>query len=123
MQVAYINYNYLTFGTRKQFKKSFKTCAYCGGDFAPRNTRTIDHIRAKINGGSNDISNKITVCARCNREKSGDSLRDYIEKHPSVEKYLRLSVMEHAGQVYDGVDWSEAVKSTLKQEIGRDIFA
>ena len=118
-----INDNFLTFGTKKLFKKSFKTCAYCGGDFAPRNTRTIDHIRAKINGGSNEITNKITVCAKCNREKSGDSLRDYIEKHPKVEEYLKQSVIDHAGQIYDGVNWAEGVKQTLKNEIGRDIFA
>ena len=123
MQLTFLNDNFLSFGTKKQFKKSFKTCAYCGGDFAPRNTRTIDHIKAKINGGTNDISNKITVCAKCNRVKSGYSLKDYIQKHPTVETFLKQSVADHAGQIYDGVVWADVVKKTLEEEIGRNIFA
>ena len=92
MQIFYINYDLLSFGTKKKFKKSFKTCAYCGGYFTPHNTRTIDHIRAKINGGTNDICNKIIVCAKCNRDKSGDSLKVFIDKHPSVEEYIYFFV-------------------------------
>ena len=123
MQITCIDFDLVSFGTKKKFKKSFKTCAYCGGNFAPKNTRTIDHIRAKINGGTNDICNKIIVCAKCNRDKSGDSLKTYIEKHPSVEGYLKQSIIDHAGQIYSDVVWADEVKKTLEDEIGRDIFA
>ncbi len=123
MKVFAYDCNLITFGTRKQFKRSFKTCPYCGEEFTAHNRKTIDHILARVNGGTNNITNEITVCEKCNRDKSGMSLRAYIEKHPSVEEYLKESVNEHAGQIYDNVEWSDGVKEKLLIEIGRDIFA
>lgn len=123
MQIYAYDYNFINFGTRKQFKRSFKTCAYCGCEFTPQNRKTIDHLDARVNGGGNEITNKIVVCEICNRDKSDMGIKPYIDRHPYVEEYIRQSVNEHAGQIYDGIDWSEGFKEHLTSELGRDIFA
>lgn len=40
------------------------TCGYCG---AP--ATTVDHVVAKANGGTDDPSNLISSCVRCNSTK------------------------------------------------------
>ena len=40
------------------------TCGYCG-----REATTVDHIIAKVNGGTDDESNLISCCKTCNSTK------------------------------------------------------
>ena len=115
--------NQIITSARRRFINSFNKCAYCGRKFTPKIRPVIDAIRPLSNGGTNEFANRITVCVRCDHEKGVSSLRNYVEKHPSVEKYIRRSVNSHAGQAYDNVDWAKSVKATLKEELGRDIFA
>ncbi|MEI8378047.1 MAG: hypothetical protein WCF95_05875 [bacterium] len=49
------------FGTKKQFKKLFKTCAYSGEGFRPGDTKTLEHIVPGIRGGKKILPNLIVV--------------------------------------------------------------
>lgn len=40
------------------------TCGYCGND-----ATTVDHITARANGGTDEESNLIACCTRCNSQK------------------------------------------------------
>ena len=44
-------------------------CAYCGeyGD-------TIDHIHAQAKGGTDELTNVLCCCERCNKEKAHDDV-------------------------------------------------
>ena len=46
------------------------TCAYCGDGEANQ----VDHIIPVSKGGSNELHNLVTACARCNRLKSDRAL-------------------------------------------------
>jgi hypothetical protein len=61
------------------FNRDSFTCLYCG-DFAPRVTLHVDHIKAVANGGTNEFSNLVTACADCNIGKGVKS----IKRHPAL---------------------------------------
>ena len=48
-----------------------KMCAYCG-----RRADTVDHIMPRSKGGTEDSSNLVACCKRCNTKKSDRSLED-----------------------------------------------
>ena len=50
------------------FKRDSFTCQYCGRK-APDVILHVDHIKAVVKGGDNDIFNLITSCADCNLGK------------------------------------------------------
>ncbi|MGP4069741.1 HNH endonuclease [Halobacillus sp. B29] len=81
------------FYDRKSFKKAILkkynyTCCYCGnfGD-------TVDHIKAKSQGGISGFKNCICACRSCNRSKDDLSIEDfinYMEPYPdNIEKSTR----------------------------------
>lgn len=45
------------------------TCGYCG-----RDATSVDHIIAKANGGTDDESNLISCCRKCNSFKGARTL-------------------------------------------------
>ena len=44
-------------------------CVYCGEQLTSE-TAQLDHIHPRADGGSNDPSNLVVACSRCNRRKS-----------------------------------------------------
>lgn len=115
--------NYQTnFGTRKQFKKLFKVCAYSGENFEPRNTKTLEHIVPEIRGGKKELPNLIVVKRSWNSLRSSEGLGEFIKKYPQVEENIRKTVNSLEGKIIDGINWAQEVKKTLLKEIGRDIF-
>lgn len=118
-----ITSNYqVNFGTRKQFKKLFKVCAYSGENFAPRDTKTLEHIVPEIRGGKKELKNLIVVKRSWNGLRSAEGLGEFINKHPQVEENIRKTVKALEGKIIDGINWAEEVKKTFLEEIGRDIF-
>lgn len=53
------------------------TCAYCEQKF-DRGFLQIDHIIPISKGGSNDTTNLVTACCKCNNEKSAKDIFEYI---------------------------------------------
>ena len=57
------------------FKRDNYTCQYCnkvGGILE------CDHVIPYSKGGSNDITNLITSCRKCNRQKKDKSVEEFI---------------------------------------------
>ncbi len=54
------------------FDRDCNKCLKCGSE----ENLTIDHIQPKSKGGSNDDSNKQTLCWACNHEKDDNEI-DY----------------------------------------------
>lgn len=57
------------------FKRDSFRCQYCGAE-APDVTLEVDHIQPIKEGGTNDLSNLITACSKCNRGKGARLLSD-----------------------------------------------
>lgn len=53
-------------------------CGYCGANVEDGASLTLDHIVARINGGSNKPSNLITCCSKCNVEKLDKPLTTFL---------------------------------------------
>jgi 5-methylcytosine-specific restriction endonuclease McrA len=49
------------------------TCLYCGAK-APYVELQVDHVIAKVNGGTDDPSNLVTTCRDCNAGKGSLSI-------------------------------------------------
>ena len=67
--------NYLSKLRKEIFKRDNYTCQYCnkvGGILE------CDHIIPYSKGGSNDITNLITACRKCNRQKKDKSVEEFI---------------------------------------------
>ena len=111
-----------SFGSKRQFKKMFKTCAYSGEGFEQHDTKTIEHIKPLSEGGKNEFANYLVVKRSWNEKRSSLPLSEFIHQNPGVEKNIIHAVNSLEGQMVDGLDWSGEVKKTLKEEIGRDIF-
>lgn len=65
-------------------------CAYCG---KKPNILTVDHVVPRSTGGTNDISNLLPACSRCNGRKGAKSLTNwYNERNPrySSERWERI---------------------------------
>lgn len=56
------------------------TCVYCLANLAtvPANMRSVDHIVAVADGGTNDATNLATCCKRCNDRKQAKSARQFV---------------------------------------------
>lgn len=122
MNILPFQFYTITFGTRRQFKRLFKTCSYSGEEFEPHDTKTIEHIKPLSEGGKNDYSNYLVVKRSWNSKRSSQPLGEFIREHPEVEKNIRSAVISQEGKTIEGINWAEEVKKTLTEEIGRDIF-
>ncbi len=77
--------------------------ASAGGTKASKNTH-LDHVIAQAKGGSDDLSNLVVCCKRCNTEK-GD--RDYLafltsrltQAETQTSRLKALIVAFHAGKI------------------------
>jgi 5-methylcytosine-specific restriction endonuclease McrA len=54
-------------------------CAYCGKDLKDSSPRdvTLDHLLPRSCGGSNEATNLITACLRCNSQRGNRPYADY----------------------------------------------
>jgi 5-methylcytosine-specific restriction endonuclease McrA len=62
------------------------TCAYCGCDVAigahtsQPNAATLDHVIPHSLGGSNEATNLVTCCARCNSRRQDTRLAHWLRQ-------------------------------------------
>ena len=47
-------------------------CAYCG-----EQATTVDHVRPKSRGGTDDPANLVSACPRCNYSKQGRTVEEW----------------------------------------------
>ena len=111
-----------SFGSKRQFKKLFKTCAYSGEGFEQHDTKTIEHIKPLSEGGKNEYANFLVVKRSWNEKRSSKSLGQFIKEHPEVQENIVRTVNSQEGKTIEGINWSKEVRETLRREIGRDIF-
>ena len=69
-------------------------CAYCSEGIEDGAKLTLDHIVAHSNGGSNDATNLVTACLRCNSSRGA---RDWKLFARQVAGYINHGVT--AGQI------------------------
>lgn len=68
--------------TRKLiFERDAFTCQYCG---AKDSKLECDHVLPVSKGGSDDFSNLVTACSRCNRSKRDKLLDEWMKHEGSI---------------------------------------
>ena len=65
------------------------SCAYCGASIEDGAILTIDHIKPRSKGGSNEPANLVTACKRCNSARGDRPLRRFAR---SVADYLNHGI-------------------------------
>lgn len=58
-----------------------RCCAYCGAENTPLE---IEHIQARINGGSDRVSNLTLACRPCNQRKGNQHIEGFLEGKPEL---------------------------------------
>ena len=61
------------------------SCAYCGASVEDGTQMTLDHVKPDSKGGSNDVTNLVTCCSRCNSARGNRSVASFAR---SVAGYL-----------------------------------
>lgn len=68
-------------------------CVYCDRQFT-RSDLTLDHVRARSNGGHNHHTNLVTACRSCNSSKQNKTIREWMElTYPEVSAHLMTKVL------------------------------
>jgi 5-methylcytosine-specific restriction endonuclease McrA len=79
-----------------------RRCAYCGAENVPLQ---VEHIRPKVLGGSDRVSNLTLACEKCNRRKGSQRVEVFLAKEPNwLERIL--------GQTKQPLDAAAAVNVT-----------
>ncbi|GAC1427640.1 MAG: hypothetical protein NVS4B1_26650 [Ktedonobacteraceae bacterium] len=64
-----------------------RTCAYCGKRDVPLQ---IEHIQARVNGGTDRASNLCLACEPCNIRKGTREIGDFLKSKPAVLKRVQV---------------------------------
>lgn len=90
------------------FKRDSFRCQYCGAE-APNVVLHVDHIKAVVDGGSNELTNLITSCIDCNLGKGPRPLDEQTE----VAKQRRMleELNERRLQLEMIMEWREGLRS------------
>jgi hypothetical protein len=65
-------------------------CQYCGKDLHDASPREIslDHLKCRVNGGSDDAKNTVTACLSCNSRRQHKAWKSYATGG-AIERILR----------------------------------
>lgn len=62
-----------------------RKCSYCGKEGVPLQK---EHILARVNGGTNRVSNLCLACERCNNRKGKRTVQDFLKKKSTLLKKI-----------------------------------
>lgn len=80
------------------WEKTGGHCAYCGRLFASPLEMTVDHVIPKSRGGSNDKSNRLPACQRCNIAKGArplSALRSLLARQRDGQPHFTVEQMAY----------------------------
>jgi 5-methylcytosine-specific restriction endonuclease McrA len=60
---------------RKQLHQYWGQCAYCGS----ADNTTLDHVKPKFRGGSENTSNLVSCCPKCNLAKGSQEWKTWYQ--------------------------------------------
>ena len=60
-------------------------CAYCGSTIEDGATLSLDHLTPRSKGGSNEATNLVTCCTKCNSSRGNRPVKTFVD---SVAAYL-----------------------------------
>jgi 5-methylcytosine-specific restriction endonuclease McrA len=78
----------------RAFDRTNGRCAYCGAELLLGSDWVVDHIIARARGGSNDDSNLVASCARCNGRKKTKTPEEF--RH-----WLQTRIIEDLGRALE----------------------
>ena len=67
-------------------------CAYCGATPIDDKSLTIDHVRAKSNGGEDTTSNCIPACPSCNADKGSLEWVGWFRKQDFYDAWTEVEI-------------------------------
>lgn len=97
-------------------KRDGFTCAYCGAT-PPNVLLEVDHIVPRAEGGTDDDSNLITACERCNRGKGAVPLQQAADAHLRAVSLERQRTLAEQAEAYD--TWLRDRREKRKAEVER----
>ena len=74
-------------------------CAYCGIEHSDM---TIDHVIPQCLGGTNELTNVICSCERCNHSKNHDNFETWYTRQPFYSKQRHRDITEWCRIKYEG---------------------
>jgi HNH endonuclease len=96
------------------------SCAYCGCNVEDGAKLTLDHLVAHSKGGSNEPTNLITCCHRCNSGRGNRSWRKFAG---NVAQYINhgvtaVEIISHIGRTRKRVPDVPAAKELMARRGG-----
>lgn len=81
-------------------------CCYCGEGIEQGATLSLDHVKPHSHGGSNDSTNLVTACKRCNSARGNRSV-----------KAFSAAVAEYLGRPEIAAEIRKHIKATAKRTV------
>ena len=80
---------------RKAIKEKFNCqCVYCGNSYEIHQL-TLDHVKAKTNGGENLTSNLVPACRRCNQDKGSEHWLSWMRATYGLNPHRERLILSH----------------------------
>lgn len=70
-------------------EKWCRKCAYCATENVPLQ---VEHVKARANGGSNNVSNLTLACEPCNSKKGTKDIAVFLQNKPDVLKRIMAQI-------------------------------
>lgn len=96
------------------FKRDSFKCQYCGAS-PPDVVLQIDHIKPVADGGTNDITNLVTACPKCNSGKSDKPLDENIAVKKRKAQLDELQ--DRREQLEMMMEWMEGLQDLKDQSV------
>ena len=92
-------------------RDSFR-CVYCVADLHGADPRdiTLDHVVAKVDGGSNDSKNLVTACKHCNSSRADQPVSRFAS--PEARKQIKRNTARKIDR------YRKLAKAILSGEVG-----
>ena len=80
---------------RRAIKEKFNCqCVYCGNSYEIHQL-TLDHVKAKTNGGENLTSNLVPACRACNQDKGSNHWRRWMRQTFGYNPIREQQILQH----------------------------
>lgn len=90
---------------RAIYERDGRACVYCGSD----ERLVVDHITPRARGGSNEATNLVTACKRCNDRKRGLLLSEFVPD-PRERRRVRNFTRRCLARVIERIRFEAAVE-------------
>ncbi len=101
------------------YRRDGFACVYCHAADDGGHPHGLDHLTPTSRGGSNEYTNLVTACHRCNSSKRGQTLREYVTD-PDERRRIRNQGKRRITAILKRIRFERAVEAEVQRRTEPD---